>query len=417
MKKSVVLYLSFLFVLQFSHAQNALTFNAAVASYVQVGNTMNAQLAGTNIITVEGWCFQTANVFLPTITGNYQSGSMQFLLRVDNNKPSFWVDNGTGFKNITGATTVPLNTWVHIAGVWDGSVMRIYYNGILDGTSTGITGSFAASINPVRIGANLTSEAWTGKLDAVRIWKAAKTAAQINAAMGSCLNGSEANLLALYNFEEGSGTTVADLTGHGYNGTFVSAPTWTTGHTCLVVLPVRFETVSADKKDNGIAVSWKVGTETNVHHYEVERSVNGRNFIALMQVPATGSSFYTWLDPAPLKNLSYYRVKSIDISGLEKYSVVVRTAGFTEQPAVTVWPTPVTGSEMQLQFTQLPKGKYELRLADAMGRIVFITTLQYGGGNSRQSIPLPASVNPGIYEMRITDIYSTAIIQKILIGK
>lgn len=417
MKKLFVFSISFLLLLQVSNAQNALTYNAAVPNYIEVGNAMDAQLAGTNVITVEAWCFQTANVFLPTITGNYQSGTMQFLLRVDNNKPVFWLDNGTGFKNVTGATTVPLNTWVHIAGVWDGSAMRVYYNGVLDGTTAGIGGSFIGSTNPVRIGANLTSEAWTGKLDAVRIWKAARTPVEINADMSMCLTGSEANLLALYNFEEGSGTTVADLTGHGYNGTFVSAPTWTTGHSCSALLPVRFETVSADKKNNGIAVSWKVGTELNIQHYEVERSADGRNFTTVMVIPAANSNWYNWQDELPLRSISYYRVKSIDISGQVKYSAVVRIAGITEQAGVAVWPNPVTGNEMQLQFTNLPKGKYNMQLTDATGRIVFAITIPHNGGNSKQTIPFPSSVTQGIYHMRIIDTYITATTQKLFIKK
>ena len=39
----------------------------------------------------------------------------------------------------------------------------------------------------------------------------------------------ETDLVAYWPFEEGSGTTTADATGHGHNGTFTGAPTWDNG--------------------------------------------------------------------------------------------------------------------------------------------------------------------------------------------
>ncbi len=174
MKKLLLLFVSAFLCCQFSFAQNALQFTAAIPNYVQVGNTMNTALTGNNTITVEAWCFLTGYTFLPTAVGNYGSG-MQFLLRVDGNRPAFWVDNGT-FRVVNGATTVPLNTWTHLAGVWNGSVLSVYINGVLDGTASVAGGTFNATTNPVRIGASLTSEPWGGKLDDVRIWSTARTA-------------------------------------------------------------------------------------------------------------------------------------------------------------------------------------------------------------------------------------------------
>lgn len=415
MKHLLHLFIPLLLFVQPATAQNALTYNAALPSYIDAGNSMNTQFTGTNTITLEAWCFQTANVFLPTIVGNYLSG-MQFLLRVDGNKAAFWVDNGTGFKNALGASTIPLNTWVHIAGVWDGSAMKVYVNGVLDATLAAVAGAFPASTNPVRIGANQLGEAWTGKLDAVRIWKTARTVAQINAGMSSCLSGSETGLLALYNFEEGTGTTVADLTGHGYTGNFVSTPLWTAGHSCSVVLPITFESVTAAKNNNGIAVSWKVAAESNIVRYETERSADGRNFSTAGSTPANGSSTYSWLDAAPLQGVSFYRVKSIGLMGEVKYTGIVKVTATDEHAAITVWPNPVTGNTMHIQFTRQPKGNYDIQLADAAGLKIFTTTVQHTGGNSAQTITLPASVYAGIYQLLVIAADKTTVTQKVFIS-
>ena len=325
MKKLLLLSVAAFFCCQFSFAQNALRFTASVPNYVQVGNTMNTFLAGKNAITVEAWCFLASYSFLPTAVGNYGSG-MQFLLRVDGNRPAFWVDNGGGFRVVNGSTTVPLNTWTHLAGVWNGSVLSVYINGVLNGTTSVVGGAFNATTNPVRIGASLTSEPWDGKLDDVRIWSVARTTTDINTYKSSCVSGTTPGLLALYHFEEGTGTSVADLTGHGYNGTLVSSPAWTTGLGCTI-LPVNFVSVSAKKTNDNVVLSWKVAAEQDILRYEIERSADGRNFDIAGYVVAVNSNEYSWLDISATQALSYYRVKSIDLSGEVKYSAVARVAG------------------------------------------------------------------------------------------
>ena len=416
MKKLLFLFMPVFFSGQFMNAQKALTFNAAIPSYVQIGTSMNTVLAATNKITAEGWCYLTAYPFLPTIVGNYGTG-MQFLLRVDGNKPAFWVDNGTGFKVINGITTVPLNTWTHIAGVWDGSQLRVYINGTLDGTNPSVGGAFPASTNPVRIGANLLSEAWTGKLDAVRIWTTARTDAEINTAMTGCLTGSETGLLALYNFEEGIGTNLGDFTGHGYNGTLINSPTWTIGQSTCITLPVNFISISANRNNNGVIVNWKVGEEQDMLRYEIERSADGHNFSKACTVMANGSSSYNWTEIPPFQQVSYYRVKSIDIPGIIKYSGIVKLSSDNEPSTIRISPNPAEGDELNLQFKNQLKGRYNIRLLDAAGRLIFSSSTVHAGGSSIETFVLPPGIIRGFYQLLIITPDKTVNVQKLFASK
>src|SRR5262249_6476430 len=71
---------------------------------------------------------------------------------------------------------------------------------------------------------------WSGVLDDLRIYNTALTATQINAAMVTPVqpippgNGTQASIA--YNFDEGAGTTVTDVSGNNRNGTAACAP-WT----------------------------------------------------------------------------------------------------------------------------------------------------------------------------------------------
>ncbi len=415
MKKLLPVLVLICMLSQSSSAQSALQFNAAIPNYVQVGNAMNNALAGTNTITVEAWCYLTAYPFLPTIVGNYGSG-MQFLLRVDNNRPAFWVDNGGGFRVTNGATIVPLNTWTHLAGVWNGTTLSVYINGVLDGSISVVGGAFNTTTNPVRIGANLLSEAWTGKLDDVRIWSIARTATEISTAMNGCIPGSMPGLLALYNFEEGSGTLLADITGHGYNGTLTSSPVWTTGLGCIT-LPVNFVSIHAKRSNENVSLTWKVAGEQDILRYEIERSADGRNFKKAGTVSANGGDSYTWVDDASLPALTCYRVKSVDISGVIKYSGIAKILAVDEQPMITISPNPVQGTGLILQFKNKLAGKYDVRLADVTGRVLLIAEALHTGGNSTQTIQLPFSIGTGVYHLVITDPFKKVAVQNLIIHR
>jgi hypothetical protein len=113
-----------------------------------------------------------------------------------------------------------LNTWYHIAGVYDGSTMKLYLNGGLI-TTTDVSGTFSPSTGGLmNIGEN---PFWTGRyfqgiLDEVRIWDVARTENQILESMAVELVGDEPGLAAYYNFNEGAGNMAADATANANDG-------------------------------------------------------------------------------------------------------------------------------------------------------------------------------------------------------
>jgi len=214
----------------------ALNFDG-VDDYVNVGNSINSVLNTKNKITIESWVYPTSTSGLGPIAGNYNTSNgnnsqMQFLLRRDNDTYTFWVDDGSGFKNVQSpASTVVVNTWQHVAGVWDGSALTIYVNGVLKGTTTGVTGAtFLNTTNQLWIGADNIGEDYAGSIDEVRVWDIARTQCQINTSMNCELANSDRAGLLLYNkFNQGTAggnnstvTTAADSSGNAYTGTLTN---------------------------------------------------------------------------------------------------------------------------------------------------------------------------------------------------
>ena len=230
-----------------------------VDDYVNLGASLNTTLDPLNTITVESWVKPATNTGLGVIVGNYANplgSQMQFLLRRDGTSYTFWINGTSGiFKVVEAINTVQLNTWQHVAGVWNGTDLKIYVNGVLSGTTTNVTdSSFATSTNSTFIGNNQAGspEIFTGDIDEVRIWNIARSQTDINN-LKDCEAMSQPELIAYYKFNQGydgvsntSTTTLLDSAGSN-NGTLTNfaltgatsnwkaGSTVATGNTCTVL--------------------------------------------------------------------------------------------------------------------------------------------------------------------------------------
>ncbi|MDE0820090.1 MAG: DUF2341 domain-containing protein [Opitutales bacterium] len=59
----------------------------------------------------------------------------------NDNKPGFSIEIGSTSHAVNSPSDIAINTWNHIAGVRDGKTMRLYVNGVEEGTGTGISGA------------------------------------------------------------------------------------------------------------------------------------------------------------------------------------------------------------------------------------------------------------------------------------
>jgi hypothetical protein len=151
-------------------------------------------------------------------------------------------------------------------------------------------------------------------------------------------------------------------------------------------LPVELTEFTATAVKNlDAALLWHTAQEKNNDHFDVERSLNGTDFVKIGEVKGQGSKTTTTeyaLTDAGIgpkaKGLVYYRLKQVDTDGETSYSPV-RTVTFTTPlvPAIALFPNPAT-TGTQLDLTQLPTGRYQVSVLDATGRIVLNTTLEAG---------------------------------------
>jgi hypothetical protein len=140
----------------------------------------------------------------------------------------------TTWSLATSASNIPANTWTHIAATYDQTSIKIYINGVLDGTLNATapipTGNEVWYLGKRFGGADMIS----GIMDEVRIWNVARTQAQIQTSMNTNIPVNSTGLRAYYKLDESTGTLAADATGNGYDGTLMNGPTWQVPSTSIL---------------------------------------------------------------------------------------------------------------------------------------------------------------------------------------
>ena len=173
-------------------------------------------------------------------------------------------------------------------------------------------------------------------------------------------------------------------------------------------LPVKFGNLKASQQSNTVRLDWSSYSEENVHHYEIQRSPDGRSFTQIGQLAAAGHSTaridYNWLDVSPDNGNNFYRIKSVDIDGRIIYSSIVKISlGNTNNTRIGLYPNPVKGSEIAVQLKNLQKGNYSVQVFNNMGQQLSQLQINLANENTTQTIQLPPGIKPGTYSLRITN--------------
>jgi PKD repeat protein len=165
------------------HSGAALTFDGSGSS-VSIPDSSSLTLSSG--MTLEAWVRPTAlgESWRTVLFKEKTDGTVYSLYANDGSLPRTQVNIG-GEKNAIGTGTLPLDTWTHLAGTYDGTTLRLYVNGALV-SSTTVGGAIPSSTGPLRIGGNSIWPEWfAGTIDSVRVYNRALSQSQIQADMNA----------------------------------------------------------------------------------------------------------------------------------------------------------------------------------------------------------------------------------------
>ena len=184
-------------------------------------------------------------------------------------------------------------------------------------------------------------------------------------------------------------------------------------------LPVTFKGIKAYQQNTAVVVEWKVANQVNIRKYETERSADGINFTKVATQQAAGFNgsdvTYNWLDQDPVIGDNFYRVRSIGSGGEIKYSTIVKVNIKKETPSVTVYPNPVVGSTMHLQFTDMEKGQYQLRLISVTGQVLFMKRVDHAGGSATKTVEI-GHMATGNYRLEVLMSGNVRTVKELIIS-
>ena len=109
-------------------------------------------------------------------------------------------------------------TWRHLAAVATPATMKFYLDGVLLQSKDVKTSFSSVAGSPNRVGAGWPKSFMNGRIAEFRIWKVARSEAQIRSAMFQGLTGKESGLLGLWNFEKIENGVVRDSGPNGFDG-------------------------------------------------------------------------------------------------------------------------------------------------------------------------------------------------------
>jgi hypothetical protein len=93
---------------------------------------------------------------------------------------------GSSLAYVVGPSASPVGSWTHLALTYDGSLLRLYVNGVQVASGNG-SGAIQSTSNPLWIGGNQYGENFQGLIDDVRVYNRALTQAEIQTDMATPL--------------------------------------------------------------------------------------------------------------------------------------------------------------------------------------------------------------------------------------
>ena len=213
----------------------ALSFDG-VNDYVNAGTGASLNITGSQL-TLEAWVkigSWAGSGGYATIIENYKAATGGYLIEREsnNNWLLFSLYTANGWAPCYSSSAVLLeNTWYHIAGVFNGTSMILYINGVSKATCNFAATTIGSSPNPVIIGGRVVAgNNFNGLIDEPRIYNRALSAEEIR------YHYNRGRPVAQWRFDEGSGQIAFDESENNNDGYLggtsaveTSDPTWVAG--------------------------------------------------------------------------------------------------------------------------------------------------------------------------------------------
>lgn len=174
----------------------------------------------------------------------------------------------------------------------------------------------------------------------------------------------------------------------------------------LAPLPVSLTHFDATLSANDALLNWSTASENNSSLFDIERSLNGSNFVSIAKVKASGNTnemtnyHFDDVNAASLftqSNTIYYRLKMVDKDGSFTYSdIAMVNRKLNALGTVNVYPNPFN-NELNITMNSLKDATAKIEVVDIQGRIVLTKSANVFKGDNKITVSELSNLNSGIY--------------------
>jgi hypothetical protein len=166
-------------------------------------------------------------------------------------------------------------------------------------------------------------------------------------------------------------------------------------------LPLILVSFEAERKGNTALLNWSTTEEINFDHFEIQRSIDGKDWEAIGNTSSYNESArlrqYSFTDRKPVNGRNYYRLKMIDRDETFDYSIV-RTLDFgTGNIQIALYPNPAADQINVIADDMETIARVEI--IDNNGKVVYDREKEHTGIESKISLK---HFDAGNYVVRLT---------------
>lgn len=169
-------------------------------------------------------------------------------------------------------------------------------------------------------------------------------------------------------------------------------------------LPVSLTAFSGTREGLKNILNWNTASEVNNKGFELQRSVNGKDFSAITFVDSkstngTGAS-YSYVDEKPFAGSNYYRLRQLDKDGKATLSnVVVLKSAQIKAEISRVFPNPVQ-DKLNIVLNSVGVEKITISITDLAGKTIASKSIETVNGDNNISFNT-SSLASGTYLIKV----------------
>jgi len=341
-----------------------------------------------------------------------------------------------GQNNIGGISLHTSGSWVYNNSVVDDGAWHFYCIKAIDGTQNSVSfyqdglllvnqfigGNYNYSSSNSNIGFGQVisgGNTFNGLLDEVSVWNIELESNQIQQYMQCPPSFNESGLVGYWNFEEGTGNTVTDLTSNANDGTLNGGVTWSTDvppYNCCTANPITSQpTDQTVNISNNATISFTDSLTGATYQWQMDAGTGYSDLSNAGQFSGTDSdSLIISTTTLGNKNTNYRCIVTESASCMDTTDVVLLTVindasiGELNNSLVKLYPNP-SNAIITLTLAQHSNG--QIILTDILGKEVLSKSFT----SNEVQLNLKSLASKGTYFAKIIDVDGNVIAIKKLI--